>query len=150
MAILLGLSFFLSGCHSPNTSTPPQNTTQWPLETNCDLHHQTCIRHQDNQTVSLDITPHPIIVARPLGIQVSLKNIHAKSISLDISGRNMYMGFNRVKLMQKDSQHPNQWVGTSMLAFCTNNRMDWQITLLITQKNGHFIQVPYRITTFRQ
>jgi len=135
----------LMGCHD----STPKNTTQWSLNTQCDLHHQTCTRHQDNQTVSLEITPHPIVVARPLGVQVALKNIHAQSVSLDISGTNMYMGFNRVKLMRRNTQHPHQWIGTTMLAFCTNNEMDWQITLLITQKNGHQIQVPYFLKTFR-
>lgn len=132
-------AFGLIGCDQ----TPKQNANLWPTPENCDLHTGPCTIEHNGAKVTLQINPHPIPIARPLGVQLTLENLKPTEIQLDISGINMYMGYNRVPLM---STKPNRWVGTSMLAFCTAETMQWQITLMMTE-NGKEIQVPFYLET---
>lgn len=118
--------------------------TQWPVDNNCSLHEQSCSAVSGDAEVTLKISPHPIPIARPLGIEVETKNLQIKKMELDISGINMYMGYNRVELQ---SANPNRFVGTSMLAFCTNETMLWQVTLMIHLADGSQIQIPYELET---
>lgn len=123
------------------------NIVQWEPEQKCNLHQEECSATHENSLVSLKISPHPIPIARPLGIEVSTKNVQVDKMELDISGVNMYMGYNRVTLSE---QQPGRFVGTSMLAFCTSQKMLWQITLIIHQSNGSQIQIPYELETINR
>lgn len=118
----------------------------WPLVENCDLHQQTCQAEQGAATVSLNITPQPIPIAKPLQINAVLKGLTAEKLELDISGINMYMGYNRVQL-HADSEQTGHYKGSSMLAFCTNEVMQWQLTLLAHQADGSVIQIPFKLET---
>jgi len=133
-------ALLLQGC----SKTDDSNITQWPISNTCDLHNSACESKMGDAVVSLKISPHPIPIARPLGIEVHVKDLDVQSMELDISGVNMYMGYNRVELTKINK---NRFVGTSMLAFCTNAKMDWQITLMIHQKDGTQIQIPYSLVT---
>jgi hypothetical protein len=141
LASLLLLSSALTGCNNGDSA----QVTQWPMTEDCDLHQQTCVSRNENQSVSLKISPHPVPIARPLGIELQLENIQADEVELDISGINMYMGYNRVELTP--AKEPGRYIGTSMLAFCTNETMQWQITLMIHKADGSQIQIPYRLET---
>ncbi|MGM0541507.1 MAG: hypothetical protein ACQEQR_03585 [Pseudomonadota bacterium] len=146
MLAAFGLVSFLSLMSIASCNNASQaNITQWPTDQTCNLDTESCIAQMGDATVALKISPHPIPIARPLGIEVLLENIEAEKVELDISGINMYMGYNRVSLTPTDK--PGRYVGTSMLAFCTNKKMQWQITLMITQKDGSQIQIPYRLDT---
>lgn len=116
----------------------------WPMNSQCDLHQQACVTQSAEQSVRLKLLPNPVPIARPLTVEVNLKHIEAESVKLDISGINMYMGYNRIQLATPNNQ---DWFGTSMLAFCTNEVMEWQITVMITQKDGTELQVPYKLVT---
>lgn len=129
----------LSGCDS-------QDPTQvWSLVEDCDLHQQACISDHGDAQVELSITPRPLAIAKPLDVQVTLHNLAAEQVDLDISGLNMYMGYNRVAL--QPSAQAGQFKGRTMLAFCTNEIMLWQVTLLVTQPNGELIQIPFKLET---
>jgi len=130
----------LQGCSSSDNP----NINQWPTSKTCNLHKESCTAKMGDASVTLKISPHPIPIARPLGIEVDIKNLNVQRMQLDISGINMYMGYNRVELTQIN---PNRFVGTSMLAFCTNQKMDWQVTLMIHQTDGTQIQIPYTLVT---
>ena len=129
----------LLGCSSEENS----NIELWKMAKDCDLHTQTCTATKGDQQVSLKIAPNPIPIARPLGIEVEVKNLKPTEMQLDISGINMYMGYNRVRL---SSKKPDHWIGTSMLAFCTTEKMEWQITVMM-HENGKEIQVPFYLET---
>ena len=133
----------LAGCDL----TSKENTALWPLVEDCDLHTQACESQVGNAKVTLKISPHPIPIAKPLGIELTLENIQAKKVELDISGVNMYMGFNRVTLLPITE---GKFVGTSMLAFCTNQKMAWQITLIVHLANGKQVQIPYALETINR
>lgn len=138
IAVALGLTIGLSGCSQDEGAV-----TQWQMVTDCDLHTASCTAKNGDQSVSLTINPHPIPIARPLGIEVNINNLQADKIELDISGLNMYMGFNRVPLK---STKPNYWIGTSMLAFCTTEKMEWQVTLILHHQDKQ-TQIPFSLIT---
>lgn len=141
--IVILCSLLLSACsHDP---APTENATVWPMLESCDLHYQSCTATNNEQTVRLKISPDPIPIAMPLGIELSIKNISAERIELDISGANMYMGYNRVTLIPEGNM--GRYIGTTMLAFCTTEAMEWKITLIIHQKEGKQIHIPYLLKT---
>lgn len=137
---LLVLSLCIVSCEK----NPADNITQWPINKDCNLHNEACVANMGDAEVSLKISPHPIPIARPLGIEVSTKNLAVQKIELDITGQSMYMGYNRVTLT---STSPTRYVGTSMLAFCTTQKMQWQVTLIVHQPDGTEIQIPYSLET---
>ncbi len=141
LALMLFTVLGLSGCGNGSND----KIVQWPTYEECNLHIESCTAQTGESKVTLKISPHPIPIARPLGIEVLLENIEAEKVELDISGINMYMGYNRVPLTA--AKQPGRYIGTSMLAFCTNKKMEWQITLMIHQKDGSQIQIPYRLDT---
>ena len=141
--LLIFAAAILQGCSNSEQS----HITQWPSPTTCDLHSESCTATMGDAQVTLKISPHPIPIARPLGIEVELENLNVQSIELDISGINMYMGYNRVTLTPAND---NRYIGTSMLAFCTSQKMLWQITLMIHQKDGTQIQIPYTLETINR
>jgi hypothetical protein len=117
----------------------------WPLLTDCDLHQQACHQQQDGQYVSLSLNPQPVPIARPINVQVELAGFeNVSKIELDIAGINMYMGYNRVNL---NSDKADFYTGQTMLAFCTNEVMQWQVTVLVHQQDGQIHQIPYLLET---
>jgi len=137
------ITLVAQGC----SKSDDKNVTQWPTPKTCDLHADSCTAKMGDAKVTLKISPHPIPIARPLGIEVDIENLDVQNIELDISGINMYMGYNRVTLT---SASPNRYIGTSMLAFCTSQKMLWQITLMIHQPDGSQIQIPYTLETINR
>lgn len=146
-----GLAAFSLMLLSACDSSPPKNVTQWGLNDQCDLHTTACQNSSPDTaaSVTLAIQPQPIRVARTLTARVQLEQLPASQVELDISGLNMYMGYNRVTLKPVAAE-PGVYEGQSMLAFCTNERMDWQITVLITQPDGRVIQAPFLLVTYNQ
>ena len=137
------ITVFIAAC----SQGPDSDVVQWDVDESCNLHEQSCVASSGDAEVSLKISPHPIPIARPLGIEVNTQNLQIKKMELDISGINMYMGYNRVELK---STKPDRFVGTSMLAFCTNQKMLWQITLMIHLADGSQIQIPYELETINR
>ena len=131
----------LSAC----SNNSDDHITTWPVNNKCDLHSQSCSTTMDDAQATLNISPHPIPIARPLKIGVQLEKFpEIAKVELDISGVNMYMGFNRTTLEQTT---PNIYEGTSMLAFCTTQDMFWQATIMVHLSNGEQIQIPYSLKT---
>ena len=116
----------------------------WPMVRDCNLHQQACTAIRGSAAVTLDIQPKPIPVAKPLQIDVSLKGLSAKTVALDISGLNMYMGYNRVELKPTGQ---GRWTGQSMLAFCTNQKMEWRVSVVVTRPDGTQVVVPFYLVT---
>lgn len=116
----------------------------WPMVHDCNLHQQACTASRGAAKVTLDIQLKPIPVAKPLQVQVHLQGIDAKAVALDISGLNMYMGYNRVELKPAGN---NRWTGRSMLAFCTSQKMEWRVSVVITRPDGTQVVVPFYLET---
>lgn len=139
--LLAGLVFLslITACQSDNQADI------WPMVENCDLHQHSCTSTLDQAKATLSISPKPIPIAKPLDIDVSLQGLNPSKVELDISGLNMYMGYNRVSL--QPSSEPGQFIGRSMLAFCTNEVMLWQVTIIAHQADGEIIQIPFQLET---
>ncbi|VAW45630.1 hypothetical protein MNBD_GAMMA04-2049 [hydrothermal vent metagenome] len=142
LSVFIFSTIFLSAC---NQQASPEKTTVWPTIENCDLNFQTCTSTQNNQSIRLKISPDPIPIAIPLGVELTVQNIPAEKIEFDISGDNMYMGYNRVTLIADGDS--GRYVGGTMLAFCTTAKMKWKVTVIIHQKDGKQIQIPYLLET---
>lgn len=124
--------------------TPTQPIVNIELAKNCQLHQQACISRYQNITLTLDITPKPIPIAKQLNISAQITGTTPTQVQLDINGSNMYMGYNRITLKQ---QTDGNWTGKSLLAFCTTDAMQWQLTLLVDLPDGSQLQAPFPLTT---
>jgi hypothetical protein len=82
--------------------------------------------------------------AKQLNVTAKINGTIPTQVQLDINGSNMYMGYNRVTLKP---QAEGNWSGKSLLAFCTTDTMQWQLTLLIDLSDGTQIQAPFLLTT---
>ncbi|WP_157760720.1 hypothetical protein [Hydrogenovibrio halophilus] len=152
----------LAGCSQQNDGPAP---TVWPMQKDCDLRQDVCTAKapervtlaqvpgqipEPTQSVTLSLSPRPVKVARSLNANVRLSGFSHETIQtleLDVAGLNMYMGYNRVTLQQ---QSEKRYAGPLMLAFCTNDEMRWQVTVLITLTDGREIQIPFQLTTYNQ
>jgi len=120
------------------------NITIAPLAQNCNLHLAPCNSFVDNHEIRLDITPKPVPIAKALTFNATLADLPVAQVQLDINGSNMYMGYNRITLTQQDK---GQWNGKSLLAFCTTDEMQWQLTLMVDLTDGRQLQIPFPLTT---
>ncbi|MPQ76633.1 hypothetical protein F8R13_06190 [Hydrogenovibrio sp. JE_KL2] len=147
--LLIASSVLLSGCQSPFSDSDEPQIDVWKTDPSCHLHQGTCSSSSGKQSVELQITPNsPIPVAHLLTAQLTLKGFKKspQNVQIDIVGTNMYMGYNRTTLIPV-AGFPNVYRGKIMLAFCTNDKMDWEISALITQNDKHIIKVPFLLTT---
>lgn len=137
-ALLTAFITLLSGCQSE------LDGDVWPMVTDCDLHHQTCSSQYGEAQAQLTLTPQPIPVAQPLNAEVIFQGLDAEKVEFDIAGINMYMGYNRITL---EKQAEGRYSGRPMLAFCTNEVMLWQLTLLVHHSDGEVTQIPFQLET---
>jgi len=146
LAVMLGLAFglgLLTACSDSNQGP------SWPLLTDCDLHQQACSSQSPDQLqqARLSLSPQPIPIARPIEASVLLEGFSdVAKLEIDIAGVNMYMGYNRVSLIP-DPQQPGLFKGPTMLAFCTNELMQWQVTLIVHNQAGDMTQIPFLLET---
>ena len=106
----------------------------------CNLHKQAC--HADlpgGGRIELSITPHPIPVARPLQVSVTISGLVANKVEIDFAGVDLAMGVNRKTLAAESAE---RHVGDSMLPVCITGRMTWQATLLV-ETDRQRIAVPF-------
>jgi hypothetical protein len=124
--------------------TPSQQIISAELAKDCQLHQQACSSNHQNISLTLAITPKPIPIAKQLDVIAYVNGTSPVKVQLDINGSNMYMGYNRITLKQ---QSDGSWTGKSLLAFCTTEAMQWQLTLLIDLPDGSQLQAPFPLTT---
>lgn len=123
--LLAGVLFFL--VKLPDILVEPQQPILFALTESCDLNTAQCTASQDNKSISLAITPQRIASLVPLVFSVTLTNINAQSVVLDIQGKDMFMGINQIKL--SPSADGKTWEGTTELAVCTTNTMFWRASI---------------------
>lgn len=147
LTFLIGSIGCLSSCNTPFSDQQDDEVKVWKTDPNCHLHQGLCTIRNGSQSVTLDISPNnPIPVAHLLDATVKLKGFHPQNVQIDIAGINMYMGYNRTTLIPLANQ-PNLYHNKIMLAFCTNEKMDWEISVLITNKDNHIVKVPFQLST---
>ena len=106
----------------------------------CILHKQACHANlPGGGRVELSITPHPIPVARPLQVSVTISGLVANKVEIDLAGVDMAMGFNRKTLAAESAE---RYIGDTILPVCVSGRMAWQATLVI-ETDRQRIAVPF-------
>jgi len=141
------IAMFLSGCDQISNTEDQANVLNWPPNDECDLHQGSCSLKYGDESIQVTISPNnPIPVARLLDVEVKTENLSVSKVEFDIAGVNMYMGYNRTELPATNPNH-NHFKGKSMLAFCTNDYMKWQLTVLLYLKDGQIVQAPFMLTT---
>ncbi len=127
IVILAGVLFFL--LKLPEILDESQRSMVFSLAENCDLNTAPCTASDGDKSISLAITPQQIASLVPLTFSVSLTNIDAHSVVLDIQGKDMFMGINQIKL--SPSSDGKAWEGVTELAVCTTDSMFWKASILV-------------------
>ncbi len=116
-----------------------------PLDPACDLRQGPCTSTPfEGAAVSLSIEPRSIPVVQPLQLEVVVENLDPQEVTVDFSGVDMNMGFNRASL---EARGGGRHVGTAMLPVCVRSRMEWEATVMLETGSG-LVTVPYRFETF--
>lgn len=137
---LVFVSFLLVACKNDN------QVEAWDLVSSqtCDLHKESCSAGRGVVSLELDLGTKPVPIAKNFVATVNLAGIKPEKVELDITGVNMYMGFNRVTLKEVGE---GVYQGSSMLAFCTNEKMIWQVGVLLHLEDGTKQLVPFELIT---
>ena len=76
--------------------------------------------------MSIDLSPRPVPVLRPITINVRFDNKTAATAWLDLKGVDMDMGLNRAKLQAQDGKTLQ---GQITIPICLTGTMRWQLEL---------------------
>jgi hypothetical protein len=129
------------------THLPSANGIPLTVQSPCDLQQGVC-HAQDAQGhgVSLQLTPHPIPLMKPVTAQVVVQGMDAvNGVMVVVQGVNMDMGFQRAQLI---ATQPPQWSGAFTLPVCANAAMQWQATVTVQTPTATFV-APFLFTTQR-
>ncbi|MGB0466594.1 MAG: hypothetical protein ACPGF7_03555 [Pontibacterium sp.] len=106
-------------------------------DNNCSIKESACTARSGKHSVTLRVAPREIKSAIPLDFQVQLEGIDASAISLNLEGRDMFMGINQVALQPTPNQE-GHWQGVNELGACTTGEMVWRARLNIQTKKDTF------------
>ncbi|WP_415881624.1 hypothetical protein [Neptuniibacter sp. QD34_54] len=120
--------------------TPP-HTRQLLTAPECDLHQGKCLAADDNQQVELSIVAEEISSSKPLLFDVTIENIAAEQVLVDLQGKSMYMGINQT-LLTKIPGTDNRWQGSITLPICTTGKMTWVSSIKI-EEQGQVTQADF-------
>lgn len=103
----------------------------------CDLNQGECkALSAQGQSISLQLTPRPVPILKPIQIEAQLQGFLAKpeQIQVVLEGLNMYMGMQRAWL--KPSANNDQYTGTLQIPSCQEHDMQWKVTLLLPPRSS--------------
>lgn len=120
--------------------TPP-HTRQLQTVPECNLHHEQCKAVSNEQQIELSIVAEEISSSKPLQFEVTLDNIDAQQVMVDLQGKSMYMGINQT-LLTKVSDTQNRWQGNITLPICTTGKMTWVSSIQI-EEQGQIIKADF-------
>ncbi len=131
-SVMAGAGYFIWQKASSAVATEYHLT----LAKNCDLQHSAC-QAQDNagHAVSLQLTPNPIPLMKPITVTLQTQGITAVQVSMQVVGTNMDMGFQPVTF-QPMTGTENAWQGQLILPICTNTQMQWQARVRVQDEQG--------------
>jgi hypothetical protein len=124
----------------------PEPQTTLPLDPNCNLRTGSCVSlDEKGYSVSLSIEPKHLPLLDPLSLRVGIEGVTAKSVAIDFSGVDMYMGYNRFSL---DSVGDGLYIGEGRLPVCTQESMIWEAKVMVEAPDGLLV-APFRFVTYR-
>jgi hypothetical protein len=136
----LGLVLYLPNLVEKDNQAPALKLTH----PDCSLNNGECVAKQDQQEIALEIKSETIRSATPMLFEVTLNNIKANQVMLDLKGKEMFMGLNQV-MLEPVSGDPNRWQGEVTLAVCTTGEMVW-VSSVVLEKDGKKTQADFEFT----
>lgn len=123
----------------------PEVAWEVPFDPACDLRRGPCGSQIPGVSgrISFEIAPRTIPPVQPLHLSVVTEGVDVKEVSVDFSGLDMNMGFNRAILHEVQ---PGRFEGRGMLPVCVRRRMAWEARVLVRTPEG-LLAVPYRFET---
>lgn len=110
----------------------------------CDLRVGPCERAlPGGGRLRFAVSPAGLPLMEPLALEVTLDQVAARGVQVDISGLNMDMGPNRTRLQPEG---PGRWVGTTVLPACSSRVMEWDAAVWLELPTGVWA-VPHRFAT---
>jgi hypothetical protein len=115
-----------------------------PLDPTCNLRAGPCwARLPGAGEIRFGIEPRSLPAAQPLRLEVRTAGLDVAEISVDFSGVDMNMGFNRIQLQQTE---PGRFEGGGTLPVCVRSRMIWEAKVLVRTPEG-LVAAPFRFET---
>jgi len=141
---LAGL-LLLGALWKPHEGPPAE--TRLPLDPSCDLRSGPCISQiPDHGAIRFSIEPRELPLLEPLRLRVHLDSAESSSVAVEITGVNMDMGYNRVKLSEREA---GVYEGQAVLPVCSHRKMIWE-ALVQVETGGRRLAAPYQFYTLRQ
>jgi hypothetical protein len=125
MFTLTAVCLLASSLLLPRLLTTASQAPSLAMVPNCDLSVAPCTSRSNDQAMTLELVSGPALAGEALQFSLQLEGIHARSVTLQLEGRDMYMGINRLQLTESADQ-PGLWRGRTKLAICTTEQMQWQ------------------------
>jgi hypothetical protein len=126
--VLLGILVFRSGRITTTHFTNPQQPAAAPRENGAT---------KPDDRVRFTVTPQPVRAMKPLLFQVDLRDYEEpRSVIVDLSMPNMYMGLNQVALKKNN---PGTYEGVGIIPICPSGLTLWQASVIVdNQVAGNF------------
>ena len=145
IAVLMFLMLLLLGYQFKYRFAPDVSAIA-TLDKSCDLHKGECWSDlPSGGQVSFAINPKSIPVLQPLEFTVEIRDINVATISVDLVGINMDMGYNHVNL---ERMGKNLFKGTSIIPICVRDKMEWEARVFL-QKDQTLLMAPFRFYTLK-
>lgn len=136
----LGLVLYLPGLIQTDNQVSALKLTN----PDCSLNYGECVATLDQHEIALEIKSETIRSATPMLFEVTLDNIQADQVMLDLKGKEMFMGLNQVMLTPVAGA-PDRWQGEVTLAVCTTGEMVW-ISSVVLEKDGQKTKADFEFT----
>lgn len=121
----------------------PKSDVTAALVAGCDLNRGICAATlADGERIELSLSPRPVPVVRPMGIEATLTGFGTEridNVEIDFAGVTMNMGYNRVALAPAGA---GRYTGEATIPVCVSGRMTWRATLIVTA-GRRTISVPF-------
>lgn len=116
----------LGNLNQITSATKAPASTLVPLS-ECSLESGRCTASLNGQEIVLSVDSSPASL-KPLVFELDTHGLgEIKSASLNLKGKEMYMGINQTPF----SGSNNQWTATTELAVCTTGKMVWQAEVVM-------------------
>lgn len=134
--ILIAISALGAGLlayfYHPQLQHTAINASPVPL---CNLNSGPCEVTINGRSAYFSVSPTPIRSLQPLTVKLVGEDLELEMATLNLEGKEMYMGINQTHMSQTTASH---WQGSTEIALCTTGKMQWLARLGLTDKSGQY------------
>lgn len=134
--------FFFYSCKKNSKETETLDSiTLIENNTQCDLQKGLCnLELMTGEKIQVEITPRPISANQKQKVVLTIQNSFWKVLSIDLTGVEMDMGFNRSEFKKSKS---NEYITEFILDACTLNEIKWRLLFLFEKDSKEKIGIPF-------